>query len=571
MKKISSFITSSLMILLVMFFLVPQLVLADGMVIQPDPYSDRWDYSNEDNQQAFINYDNGLQKMILSIGIGRERDRESVWLFPVPADPKKVTIDVVQNLPLLNGEEISGKAKSNLDGILDLLQISQLYTIPFVLFSSGINTINDGGLVNSLGTPQEVISKTEPDVVVYDHVDKNGISSEIITAKTANGLYDYLKGKGLKIEAGSIPVLDKYIGKDFSFIASWINSSKNINIPYGNQNVVNQRVGGNSGASTAPPYENQNVVNQRGVFVTFPTKEIYFPLLPTSVYGSKIVPATIRIIGHVTPEVFQDIKNYTNTTYYIEDNVHFYDDLKRFYNGEEESIKYTKIEINAPSKFLTDDLWLRMQAPIKTYYPTFIAKHPIVTGIILFILSSILSGIFSGMLFFRDLRKHPIKLGLIGLSNVFTIFGLLITTALVRTKERDESIDPILSEIKQKGYFWKRKIISFFVIIPVFIFGIFTFPSLVEDISYSIKYLDFGYFIPVFLRYVVMIVILILSFLAIHIRPEDKNLFEQLKLAGYSSWLFQPKDKMKYVFVPVFSISFLIISWFLVLFIASTV
>jgi hypothetical protein len=34
-------------------------VSADGMAFK---FSDRWDYSNETNQQAFINYEYGLQK-----------------------------------------------------------------------------------------------------------------------------------------------------------------------------------------------------------------------------------------------------------------------------------------------------------------------------------------------------------------------------------------------------------------------------------------------------------------------------------------------------------------------------
>jgi hypothetical protein len=55
------------------------------------------------------------------------------------------------------------------------------------------------------------------------------------------------------------------------------------------------------------------------------------------------------------------------------------------------------------------------------------------------------------------------------------------------------------------------------------------------------------------------------------IKIEDRNLFEQLKFAGYSSWSFQPKDKMKYAFVPIFSISFLIISWLLIKIVGFTV
>lgn len=543
MKKLLSFITLSLIIFLAIFSFIPKSVLADGMMIKSDPYSDRWDYSGENNQQAFINYDNGLQKMIISVGLEGENSKGVVWLFPVPSDPNKVTIDIVKSFPQLSGEEISKKAKSNLDYTTKFLQMTQIYTIPFILFYGTLGTTGKG-LENSLGAPQGFGRGIEPDVVVYEHIDKDGISSEIITAKTANGLYDYLKSKGLKIESGSIPVLDNYIGKEYSFVASWISSPGNVVSP------------------------------QVGVFVTFPTKDIYFPLHPTSVYGSKTVLATIRIIGHVSPKVFQDIKSYTKTDYYVDSYANFADDLKNFYSGQNQNIKYTKIEINAPSKFLTDDLWINNQAPIKTYYSTFVAKHPIVSAIILFILSSILAGILTGLLIFRDLRKKPVKLGFIGLSNFLTLLGLLITTVLVATKNKNESVEPLLVEIKQKGYFWKRRVatILFFVAIPFLVLGLFALSSLIREIGYSsMRYFMSDFVIPILIIYVLPISALIISFIIKRIRIEDGNLFEQLKSVGYSSWSFQPKDKMKYVFVPVFSVSFLIISWLLVKLVGFTV
>jgi len=621
MKKPFSFITLSLIIFLVMFSFVPKSVLADGMMIKPDPYSDRWDYSNESNQQAFINYDNGLQKMIISVGFEGENSNGAVWLFPVPSGPNKVAIDVVKSLPGLSGEEISKKAKSNLDDTTKFLQMTQLYTIPFISFYGTLGTTGKG-IENTLDAPQGFGRGVEQDVVVYEHLEKEGITSEIITAKTANGLYDYFQSKGLKIERGSIPVLDNYIGKEYSFVASWISSPEKIisaddiknnlyiyfssqyrypkffslvdslkqKYPEFNQTSnstdylksqqgetvlreLTQAIQNDPSIITDTYNRNQNLANQRGVFVTFPTEEIYFPLLPTSVYGSKTVPATIRVIGHVSPKVFQDIKSYTKTEYYVDSYASFADDLKNFYNGQNQNIKYTKIEINAPSKFFTDDLWLKAQAPTKTYYSTFVAKHPVVSAIILFILSSILAGILAGLIIFKDLRRNPVKLGLIGLSNFLTILGLLITTVLVGTKNKNESIEPILAEIKQKGYLWKRRVatILFFVAIPFLVFGLFALPSLVRELSYSMRYFDFEDFIPVLIIYVLPITALIVSFIIKRIKPEDKNLFEQLKLSGYSSWSFQPKDKLKIAFVPVFSISFLIISWLLVKLVGLTV
>ena len=231
-------------ILLIPFLAMPNVALADGMVIsKPDPYADRWDYSiennqrafinyegrwdylGESNQQAFINYEDGLEKMILSIGM-EETSKDAVWIFPVPAEPSKVVVDVVTKLPKLGGEEITKKAKLNLSNIKKVLSATQIYTIPFIFlwgqfdFYSVPQVVPYGALGESrAGNGGE---KKEVDIIVYEHLEKEGITSEIITAKTAQALYQYFQEKGLAVEQGSIPVLDHYIGKEFTFIVSWI-------------------------------------------------------------------------------------------------------------------------------------------------------------------------------------------------------------------------------------------------------------------------------------------------------------------------------------------------------------
>ena len=191
-------------------------------------------------------------------------------------------------------------------------------------------------------------------------------------------------------------------------------------------------------------------------------------------------------------------------------------------------------------------------------------------------MSSVIAGILAGSILFKDLRREPIKLALIGLSNLLTILGLLITTVFVSTKNKNESIEPVLAEIKQKGYFGKRRAatILFFFAIPSLVPGLFVFSLLIPEISHSWGYLDLNIIFPILLillTCVLPIVALIVAFMIKRVKPEDKDLFEQLKLSGYSSWLFQPKDKLKIAFVPIFSVSFLIVSWLLVKLIEFTV
>lgn len=619
-KKISIFIIFSQLILITLFLFIPQSVSADGMMMEIDPYENRWDFSDERNQQAFINYENGVQKMIISVGIKKGNTNGIVWLFPIPSDPNKITIDVVGNLPKLQGENITDLIKMHLDPTVKILQASQIYTIP-ILIMNYFNSLETNPLVGWGGTDSTTLSSAggidlgiEQDVIVYEHVDKEGIASEIITAKTTNGIFDYLRNKGLNIDSGSIPVLDNYIGKNYSFIVSWISSPQgNISVQDIANNVrtylldpnrypnftklirklsltypglsqnVNAEVYFNSEEGlTALQTIVQAIQNdpsiimddyakpiQKGIAVTFPTNDLYFPLLPTSVYGSKVVPATIRIIGHVSPKIFQDIKEYSSVKYYFErDNVDVYNskDFKVFYGDSGRDIKYTRIEIFSPSKLLTEDLWIKNQTPIKTYFFTLMAQHPIISGILLFILISIISGLLAGLIFFKDLRKKPLKLCLIGLSNCLTLLGLIITTILIRTKNIDESLKPLLDKIEQLGYSWKRKIalILILVSLPILAFGLLLIGF---EIFSRWTYREWEIIIPLLILNIVCSFITISGLVIKRIKTSDKYLFDQLKFAGYSSWSFAPKDKLKIAFVPIFSITFLLVSWLLIDFI----
>ncbi len=531
-------------ILVVTIMCGAKLVFADGVML--NPYEGSWDYSSEKNQQAFINYDNGFQKMIISVETDKDYNNGVVWLFPLPSDPNRIAIDIVNNLPRLSGAEITGEAKAILWEIGQFLKSTQLPLSIFKIspFFSLITTLGEQGAAN--------------DVTVYEHLVKEGMTTEVITAKTANGLYDYLRNKGFKIENSSIPVLDHYIGKAYSFVASWVNPESELY-----SRLIREK----------------DASKRKGISVTFPTDEIYFPLLPTSVYGSKIIPITIRIMGHVSPKVFKDIKNYAVTEYCINEYITDSDrgSLKGFYNGQNKNYKYTKIDINAPSKYLTDDLWVARNAPMRTYYTSFIITHVFITRIFLWLLTSVLTGILVGWVVFKDLRKNTLKLALLGLSNCFSVFGLLIATIFVSTKNNPTKADELMCKIKNKGYIWRRRaaIIMIYFAIPVLTFTIFI-SSLLGIVLVSNR--QFGidsYFLHALFRSLMLcilpIILLILARIFKRIKPEDKHLFDQLNTSGYSSWSFKPKDKMKIIFVPLYSISFLIISWLIISYIMLTV
>lgn len=544
----------------VILLIIPFVALADGMAISPPgPYENRWDYMKETNQQAIINYENGLEKLILSIGINDENASGAVWLFPVPAEPQTVTIDILDSLPQMSGEDISPKVKNNLEAVREFLHLTQIY--PFFWMNHTVlgNTkprkdYNLGGLGGTAGSA--VVSSPEPDVVVYEHIEKEGITSEAITAKTSIGLNNYFSEKGLNIDVGTLPILNNYIGKSYSFVASWINS------------------------------DNQTKKMQRGILVTFPTEDLYYPLMPTSVYGDNVVPATIRIIGYVSPKIFSKIKKYTKVEYYDKGGIwseeprkpgtgikinfgsfklSINEEYKNFYGGPLENIRYTKIEINSPSKFFTDDLWIKDREPFKVQIINFlyniVTYHPVISSIPLWIIISFISGCLAGVIVFRYAKnkKSLLKCGLLGLTNCLSLIGLLIATKFIRTKERDEELNMVLSELKQKGYFRRRRLGLFlsYIILPAMIFSLIFMMYLQEFLS-KFEYLSKFYYLPL----IILVTILIIVFFLDRIKEEDKKLFEEIKLHDYSTRTFIPKDRRKLGFVIIFSLIFLFLSWF---------
>jgi len=426
-------------VLLIPSLLLPKTALADGVIIRPDPYSDRWDYLGQNRQLALINYRNGLQKMILSINM-KETNKEAVWIFPVPAEPNKVVIDVVTKLPGLRGKDVKKEAETRLFEINKVLQITQIYPIIFLKnYISPPYPRYDYPILPESGAIRG--DRLKSDITIYEHLEKEGITTEIITAKTAKALRQYLQNKNLKVEITSIPALNYYIGKEYTFVVSWISkTNNNIITPYYQ--------------STTPPHQS----GQRGVFVTFPTKKIYYPLILTSVYGSEVIPITIRIIGFVSPKVFKDIKDYTKISYFIDEYYRVEPELKNFYgasyNGVKKKIKYTKIEINAPSKMLTEDLWISKRSPLKASLASFFAKNEAISTILLLILNSIIAGLLAGVIVFKEARniKGLVKFGLIGIFNCLSIIGLIIAVSFTKTKKIKKEDEKLLEKLKQRGF-----------------------------------------------------------------------------------------------------------------------
>lgn len=349
---------------------------------------------------------------------------------------------------VLNGQEISKMASAEALNTAGIVGLSQLWTIvPSVLTRLAQGVAGSAPIMQEQGTKfaassgiaSRTMQQALPDVRVFNQVDKNGITSEVVTARTANGLYDYLTAKGLTVSSGSIGILKPYIGGNFSFVVSWV-SATNTRILGCQEKPVTMSYGAfhpQIGASCA-----------KGIFVSFPTKDLYYPLIPSGAYSDTAHSETIRVIGHVSPKLYASIFGYAAVTYYEDaeysaSKAAVDTDARKLLNPKAgRVVKYTDITLHAPAKAYTQDLVLKNYPPVHAVYASAIVDHPFLFGLLLLLVASILASVLSGLLFYVEDRSQngALKFAKLGVFNCLTFIGLVVASK-ARLLSREAAVE----------------------------------------------------------------------------------------------------------------------------------
>ena len=415
---------SLLFVLLVLsLFIIIQQVSADGFLHVSDQ-NNVWRLVPEDQQLAAINYEKGIENLLISIGIPKNLTGERVvWIFPVPSSPDKVKIDILKGYPRIYANSVYEDYADVLGTVTSTMIVYSTFPL-CILFWWSFDYLSFRAPTNS-----------GSDVIVYEKIEKMGLTTELITTKDQASLSHYLQSKGLNLPPDSQSILEEYVGKNYSFVVSYIN-----NLTQFEQEIHAEAV------PEETPRENRTI--PLGVFVKFPTKKIYFPLKLTSIYGNRSIPISIDVMGYVTPKLYPGIKS-AQVTYYT-GWWYLSDELKMLFNGKEktDNLKYTTIDLNVPSKNFTDDLWIKNSTPVSISIKISLIRTSQVWGIILFILLSMLSSLFAGMISFR---KNPLpkkKLLLFGLWNCLTFIGFLTAVLFMKTKPLDKRLR---EQVKSQG------------------------------------------------------------------------------------------------------------------------
>lgn len=456
-------ITNGATIFIILTLLLIPSVLSDGGLIIHD--QDLWGMADEEQQLAAINYKDGFQNMILTVETSEElRGDKVVWIFPVPAAPEKTLINIVKNFPTPFGYDIEERVDDTVSATFGLLRATQIYPLPTLLFSRAMFGATKG------------IGETAG-VTVHETIEKYGLTTELVSTINSQSFENYLTSKDLDVPPNFKAILNDYIGQQYSFVISWISDVESYRkeqpISYLfnllNQNKLSEAkefwatLPGDLKQKSSYEYVNEIIKdeslsvenikqqisfltvrelggkgNKLGVFIGFPTEKLYYPLKPTSVYGSKRVPAVIYVMDYVEPELYPDIESETSTNYFLQSYYSVPEELRDFFFGQEkiQDLKYTKIKVSPPSKFLTQDLWMTLSIPAKIKTIDFIERNNFLWGLIIFIISSCLASLISGLIIFRKESPSPFKFMLLGLSNFLTFVGFAIVSQALKIGTR---------------------------------------------------------------------------------------------------------------------------------------
>ncbi|MDI6759082.1 MAG: hypothetical protein QMD94_05375 [Candidatus Omnitrophota bacterium] len=105
-----------LILIVVTAFFIPlsifiNFVLADGGLVTQNPETLQWSLQKMNKQLCVINYENGFENMLLSIYVNDLQGEKAVWIFPVPAKPDKIAVDITKSFPVFHGRDIKRIAK----------------------------------------------------------------------------------------------------------------------------------------------------------------------------------------------------------------------------------------------------------------------------------------------------------------------------------------------------------------------------------------------------------------------------------------------------------------------------
>ncbi len=386
-------------------------VCADGMVVRP--VNGEWGPYRESDQRAIINYENGYENLLLFVKTyGNPGTEKFVWIFPVPSKPEQIEIMNLKGFPNFYGTEQKGQFKTNLMILAGSNFVAAFPPVALLALVTGIVSSPAGG-----GPSYQAAEGVRgPGYEIWKHIDRFGIATEVVTAYDSERFYRFLAARGTNLSSDAKQRIDEYIGKDYSFIVSWISNPEE----YRNQ-----------GSST---YYDEPI----GVFVRFPTEQMYYPMKMTSVYQENRILTEIDVINYREPEIYQNISKETAVGYYFSDRLQYglneEESIRTVFNGTiPQQLRFTRISINTQARYFVQDLWIANNASIAASALEVINALWLLLAIIIFFALSFASLFLVNKIILANFLNRK-RMALLALSNFLTIFGFIVAVFLLRAK-----------------------------------------------------------------------------------------------------------------------------------------
>lgn len=382
------------LILPVVGLLVPVRGQADGTL-----YSYRADSSSNrriapKEQVAAIVHRQGVEKMIIAINFETQAEDSALWIFPVPGTPQQTRVDVLDAFPRFGGQDPRRDAAWTISSLTFLQSLSQIWPLlPLLPFTIAIPNLGPSGR----------------GVSVYGKIDKWGVHAETIMVETLDGLADYLRERKAGITKEQLSVFQPYVSNRFVLVVVWLASAAEL-------------------LKEFPDYKEQYSLGYGRwpcLYVQFATQQPFYPLRPTSAYGSTTVPVRLIVLGFVKPETSPSLSQLLQVSHYVQGG--FSEGTpKVFTEGvPAEKIPYSLIRIVAPADAFTEDLRFSPVQPEGMRYADFVTSsdsHFFAVEVAAFLTLSYLAAGLSALWLLRKWKGYA----KFGLWNGLTLIGLYL-------------------------------------------------------------------------------------------------------------------------------------------------
>ena len=446
---------------LLTLLLIANFAIADGgMWVRQD----NWLLHPESQQYAIIDHNDGYERLGLTVEFtANNKATNAVWVVPIPANPNKVDIKLIDGFPVPSGKNINDQAKDVLAGASFLAAAWGTFPLSLPL-AFGLVVLR--GSISSAGMKTLGMDNSAyyDGISIFQRVSLGGVTSDLVSTNDPQELESFLSSKGVNLAGEYKMILEKFVDQDYSFVVTYISDWQKFQSSKTGSYAQGQYGYGNYESNRYYPNRDSTPISLR---VGFPSEKAYFPLRLSSIYGDQVIPITIYLMGNYKPKLFNGIGGGVKSEYFRDGYVSQNYNYRATSDGKTEeffrpgrilsNLDYTKITINEKSINFKDDLWFDYGTPLTYGFKTFIADNFLAVLILIMIISSAAASVVSGRLIFKDGLIDDTRFALQGLWNIGTMIGFVLVTVFWTTQKLDDKTKKQLSE-KGLSVFDSRKI-----------------------------------------------------------------------------------------------------------------